>query len=56
MSTRTVVAKRGQLEDLVAPTQVRLLCHVLRVLVPFVQFKERDKHTWRSDTFSKVRG
>ena len=24
------------------------------ILVPFVQFKTREKHPWRSDTFSKV--
>ena len=56
MSTRAVVAKSGQLEDLVAPIQVRLFCHALHDLVPFVQFKKRDKHTRRSDTFSKVGG
>ena len=27
---------------------------VLRNLVPFVQFKKRKKHSWRSVTFSKV--
>ena len=27
---------------------------VLRDLVPFVQFKKRKKHPWRSITFSKV--
>ena len=26
----------------------------LRGLVPFVQFKKREKHPWRSGTFSKV--
>ena len=26
----------------------------LRDLVPFVQFKKREKHPWRSVTFSKV--
>ena len=25
-------------------------------LVPFVQFKKREKHPWRSITFSKVAG
>ena len=25
-------------------------------LVPFVQFKKREKHPWRSVTFSKVAG
>ena len=26
----------------------------LRDLIPFVQFKKREKHPWKSDTFSKV--
>ena len=29
------------------------LCDVLCDLVPFVQFKKREKHPWRSVTFSK---
>ena len=28
----------------------------LRDLVPFIQFKKREKHPWRSVTFSKVAG
>ena len=28
----------------------------LRDLVPFVLFKEREKHPWKSVTFSKVAG
>ena len=31
-------------------------CDPLRYLVPFVQFKKREKHPWRSITFSKVAG
>ena len=31
-------------------------CGASRDLVPFVQFKEREKHPWRSVTFSKVAG
>ena len=31
-------------------------CHALRDLVPFVQFEKREKHPWRSVTFSKVAG
>ena len=31
-------------------------CDALRNLVPFVQFKKREKHPWRSITFSKVVG
>ena len=30
--------------------------NALRDLVPFVQFKKREKHPWRSDTFSKGAG
>ena len=32
------------------------ICHVLRDLVQFVQFKKREKHQWKSITFSKVAG
>ena len=28
--------------------------HVLRDLVPYVQFKKCEKHLWRNVTFSKV--
>ena len=28
--------------------------YVLRELVPFVQFKKRENHPWRTVTFSKV--
>ena len=31
-------------------------CDALRDLVPFVQFKKREKYPWRSATFSKVAG
>ena len=30
------------------------LCGALRDLVPFVQFKKRDKHPWKSVNFSTV--
>ena len=30
------------------------VCEALHDLVPFVQFKKREKHPWRSVTFSKV--
>ena len=37
--------------------QIRLtVCDVFRDLVPFVQFKKREKHLWRSVIFSKVAG
>ena len=32
------------------------MCGELRDLVLFVQFKKREKHPWRSVTFSKVAG
>ena len=32
------------------------ICDALRDLVSFVQFKKREKHPWRSVTFSKVAG
>ena len=32
------------------------ICDVLRILVPFIQFKKRGKRPWRSATFSKVAG
>ena len=28
-----------------------IICNVLRNLAPFVQFKKREKHPWRSVTF-----
>ena len=29
-------------------------CDALRNLIPFTQFKKREKHPWMSVTFSKV--
>ena len=34
----------------------RIICDALRDLVPFVQFKKREKYPWRSNSFSKVAG
>ena len=31
-------------------------CDALRDLIPLVQFKQCEKHSWRSDNFSKVAG
>ena len=31
-------------------------CDALHNLVPFAQFKNREKHPWRSVTFSKFAG
>ena len=33
-----------------------IICHALRDLVPFVQFKNCEKHPWRSVNCSKVAG
>ena len=33
-----------------------IICDTLHDLVPIVQFKTREKHPWRSITFSKVAG
>ena len=33
---------------------LKFMCDVLRDLVSFVQFKKREKHPWRSATFSKA--
>ena len=33
-----------------------IICDVLRNFEPFVLFKKREKHPWRSATFSKVAG
>ena len=35
---------------------INLNCDVLGYLVPFIQFKKREKHPWKSVTFSKVAG
>ena len=44
----------------VAVTYLIICGHVirdaLRDLVPFVQFKKREKHPWRSVTFRKLAG
>ena len=32
------------------------ICDALRDLVPFVQFKRREKHPWKSVNFSKIAG
>ena len=33
-------------------THFEPMCDALRDLVPFVQFKKREKHPWKSVTFS----
>ena len=42
---RKSVATLGQTNDL------SVICHVLGVLVPFLQFKKREKHPWRKVTY-----
>ena len=32
------------------------ICDALRDLVPFVQFKKREKHPWRSVNFTEMSG
>ena len=35
---------------------IGIICDALCDLVPFVQFKKREKHPWGTVTFSKVAG
>ena len=35
---------------------ISIIFDVLRDFVPFVQFKKREKHPWRSVNFSKIAG
>ena len=44
------------LRTIYAQRTIGLDSDALRDLVPFVQFKKREKHPWRSVTFSKVAG
>ena len=39
-----------------AALQEKQICDTLRNLVPFVQFKRREKHPWRTVNSSKVAG
>ena len=39
-----------------AKTIFKEICDVLRDLVPFGQFKKREKHPWRTVTFSEIAG
>ena len=43
-------------ETCLGPSQTSMICGALSDLVPFVQFKKREKHPWRSVKFSKVAG
>ena len=44
------------LQTIYAQRTIGLDSDVLHDLVPFVQFKKREKDPWRSATFSKVAG
>ena len=44
------------LRTIYAQRTIGLDSDVLRDLAPFVQFKKREKHPWKSVTFSKVTG
>ena len=37
-------------------SKITYIRDVLRDLVPFIQFKKREKHPWKSATFSDVVG
>ena len=37
-------------------TELKHICDALHDLVPFVQFKKREKHPFRTVNFSKVAG
>ena len=41
---------------ILVPSMGYVYVEVLRDLVPFIQFKKREKHPWGSGTFSKVSG
>ena len=41
---------------MIKTANVITICDALRDLVPFAQFKKREKHPWRSVTFIKVVG
>ena len=47
-----VLARNG----LILSCMICCICDVLHDLVPFAQLKKREKHPWRSITFSKVAG
>ena len=49
-------AKLGAAERMVINKIWNIIWDALRDLVPLVQFKKREKHPWRSVTFSKNAG
>ena len=52
------ILSKMQHDNIVALLEVCdfLICDALRDLVPFAQFKNREKHPWRSVNISKVAG
>ena len=50
--TFTIETLTGKLHFLCSDQKTK--CDDLCDLVPFIQFKKREKHSWRSVTFSKV--
>ena len=42
--------------DVLLRDRAQIHCDALHYLIPFVLFKTREKHIWRSATFSKVAG
>ena len=51
-----IAANHSKLCDIPPAICVTDICDTLRDLVIFVQFKKREKHSWRSVNFSKVAG
>ena len=55
--TTYILKKRlGQLKVYFIHSGNRFYCGAFRDLVPFAQFKKREKHPWKSVNFSKVAG
>ena len=52
MRLRVILCKKKRLHKALATKE----CDALRDLVPFSQFKKREKHPWRIITLSKVAG
>ena len=48
------VVKSANISDRGSSRTHIFICDALRNLVPYVQFKKRKKHPWRSANFSKV--
>ena len=55
MSNRSIL-KVKELFDYILSIKEVIICDNLHDLVPFVQFKKREKRPWKSVTFSKAAG